>query len=110
MNLDELVGTFRRTCDAAPVQYEGTVGDLHFYFRARWNGWNFGVGLTEEEAVDTAMYDTGLFSRSSTWGDYEFAASWMPFDMAEEIIRRCIDEFLAESNVNPVDKEQHDNH
>lgn len=87
--------TLERTCDAAPVQYEGKIGDLYFYFRARWNGWSFGIGKTQLEAAEATMYENGLFSRRSDWGGEFAAASWMPFDVAEELIRQCIEEYYA---------------
>jgi hypothetical protein len=69
----------QRTCDAAPVQYEGTIDGRPFYFRARWNGWSF---------------RHGSFVRQGQWGDDPFAASAMPFAEAERIIRMCAEAYV----------------
>lgn len=35
-----------QTCEASPLQYEGTVNGKPFYYRGRWCKWWFGVGAT----------------------------------------------------------------
>ena len=80
-----------RTCDFAPVQYEGTVNGYPFYFRARWMAWSFTVATTPEEAVSTM----GILNRQDWYGK-NADASGMPYEDAEAIIRQCAQEFLLQ--------------
>jgi len=84
----------RRTCDAAPVQYEGTIDGRPFYFRARWNAWYFAVtaGCDEANGCDALPHDA--FVREALWGDGPFAASAMPVEEAERIIRSCAQAYV----------------
>lgn len=82
----------RRTCDAAPVQYEGEVDGKVYYFRARYDRWAFGIADEFALAVDAAMggccgwHDSGDYDPTGDgWG-----ASWMDHADAERIIRLCI--------------------
>lgn len=74
------------TCAAAPVQIEGTVDWMHFYFRARWDSWGIGFGATLEEAVLNEM-DSPLAS-----GHYP-GASYMPHNEAWAIVMRCVEDW-----------------
>jgi hypothetical protein len=94
--------TIRRTCDAAPVQYEGEVGDRAWYFRARYDEWSFGVGTTTAGAVGAAMDGTGDFHRSGVYdpdGD-GWGASWMEHGEAERLISQCIEEYTQHKAVD----------
>jgi hypothetical protein len=71
-----------------PVQGEGTICGKEFYFRARGEGWSFGVG--GDVVLDPE------WSREGTWGDGPFDAGWMSEDDARQIIERCAAEFIAE--------------
>ena len=93
----------RRTCDAAPVQYEGTVEGHPFYFRARYDGWFFAVAATLDEAINAPSFDeansgdmfpNGAFVREAQWGDGPFTASYMPVEEAERIIRWCAEAYM----------------
>ncbi len=95
----------RRTTNAAPVQYEGTIDGRPFYFRARHDGWSFGVAATFDEAVEVSSFDPaidrttlpyGTFLRAAKWGDRPDAASYLPFEEAERIIWACAAEYAAE--------------
>lgn len=96
--------TMTQTSPACPVQYEGTIEDKSFYFRARWDQWTFALADSLEEAVDLACCDLsavtdweGIFARTGRYGDDEardFAASWMPHEEAERLIRLCAQEYL----------------
>ncbi|HEU5348103.1 MAG TPA: hypothetical protein VFU63_05770 [Ktedonobacterales bacterium] len=95
--------TMRRTCDAGPVQYEGTIDGRPFYFRARHDGWSFAVAVTLDDAIDVSSFDlasisgtlpNGAFLRAAKWGDEPEAASYMPFAEAERIIRTCAEEYV----------------
>ncbi len=88
-----------RTCDTAPVQYEGTVEDKSFYFRARWDEWSFTVADSLEEAVD-GFSEGEIFLRTGSFGDNQHpnAASHMPHQEAERIIQACAAEYLSQRN------------
>lgn len=72
------------TTPACPVQIEGEVDGMRFYFRARGEDWSFSIGRTAEEAVMAGLEDVP--DGWSTGGDAEggdaFAGSWMPYSEA----------------------------
>ncbi len=85
------------TCHACPVQIEGTVDGMHFYFRARWDAWTFGIGRTDDEAVDATWKPSG---RSWCTGGNDasgeaFASSWMPHSEAWKHVEASIAEWRA---------------
>jgi hypothetical protein len=86
----------RRTCDAAPVQYEGIIEGKYFYFRARWNTWSFTVADTLQDVIA----GRAIFQRWSRYGDGIAPASAMPHEEAERIIQACAREFLARARDN----------
>lgn len=69
----------------APVQGYGTIDGLHWYFRGRWDGWNFGIGHDQDSAVDRA-----LFVVDGSYGTSGMDASWMPYREAWELIEKAI--------------------
>jgi len=74
-----------------PVQAEGTVAGNQLYFRARWDEWSFSVSESAEvDPVDIQLPGQGFLRE----GEHD-EASWMAYDDAEAIIRRCAREFLA---------------
>lgn len=66
----------------APVQAEGTIRGVPFYFRARWSHWTFDVG------DDPVGEESVLFHREATYGE-DADASWMSHDVARAIVRAC---------------------
>ena len=72
-----------RTCNAAPVQYEGTIEGKYLYFRARGDEWSFVVADTLEEAID-GFSQGEIFVKTDHYGDNPnpeygaYAASFMP--------------------------------
>jgi len=86
------IRSITQTLEACPVQYEGVLGDGRiFYFRARHEGWKFGVGETKDEAVGAAMgFNEGVFAM---FGDHD-NASWMPAAEAELLIADCVFEYF----------------
>ena len=80
------------TCEAAPVQYEGKLGEYPFYFRARGRHATFSlvepgdnpvlVGLNENEPV---------FHVGFSCGKRRFCASYMPHHIAEQVVNLCLD-------------------
>ncbi len=88
----QLRGSF--TCDAAPVQVEGTVAQHAFYFRARHEKWSFSVSLSPEvDPADICFPSQGFF-REGPYGSGRFAASYMPLDEARRIVTECVKDFL----------------
>ena len=79
--------TARMTCGACPVQIEGTVDDQHFYFRSRWDEWQFGVGNSLEDAVCVAI---GMADGFCLEGEGD---SWMPHNEAWRIVAECIEAY-----------------
>lgn len=86
---------FEITCNACPVQIEGTIDGVPFYFRARGQYWAMGVG--GEKPVRVAMGWEEGWSRSEPWGDGPFAAGWMPHETAFEIVHQVAAEFRSEN-------------
>lgn len=70
-----------------PVEGEGTVNGVPFYFRARGQRWSFGVGADPVGSPD--------WECDANWGDKQYAAGWMPYEEAETIIRKCAAEYEA---------------
>ncbi len=95
--MDDLSLSYAFTTTGAPVQAEGTVAGHRFYFRARYDRWSF--GLTEDPAADPVDVESaaqGFYCEGEAGGP--FAASWMPLDEAEALIRRCAREYLERRN------------
>lgn len=74
-----------------PVQGEGTINGVPFYFRARGEHWSMSIG---EDPVGISVYEykKGWY-KSEPWGDEEYAAGWMPVKTAKSIIEKCAEEF-----------------
>jgi hypothetical protein len=98
--VNELDIVLKRTCDAAPVQYEGTVNGRPFYFRARWDAWSFSIADTLDEAITASdlWIPPGGFFRESTFGTGDYAASYMPHEEAEHIITQCANEYISQKH------------
>ena len=79
-----------------PVQAEGTIIGKRLYFRARWDEWSFSVASSEDgDPVDIQLPEQG-FLREGQYGKPDgYEASWMNYDDAEAIIRRCAQEYIA---------------
>lgn len=71
-----------------PVQGDGTIDGVPFYFRAQGQRWSMGIG------GDVVMAPE--WKRSERWGENKFSAGWMSFNEAMAIIERCAVEYLAE--------------
>jgi hypothetical protein len=76
-----------------PVQAEGTIDGVPFYFRARGEHWSIGVGGDDPVCAPE-------WEREEEWGDGPFAAVWMPLDEARRIIERCAGEYRKWQNSN----------
>ena len=92
---------YQFTCDAAPVQAEGTLDGHPFYFRARGDHWAFSVA--EEPGLDPVFIDSAESAEGRGWfleAQYgaagSFAASWMPLAEARELIGDCARRYRAD--------------
>jgi hypothetical protein len=89
----------------APVQTEGRIAGHPFYFRARHCGWSF-ILCTNADIDASALapgkepgfFTYGEFHGFALWGDYgiEHEASYMPYAVAERLIRECAARYFAE--------------
>lgn len=67
-----------------PVQAEGTVGGLEFYFRARGTSWTFSLGSRVAVAAPEWFWE-------EQYGDGEpFAAGWMTLEEAKGFIEKAV--------------------
>ena len=75
-----------------PVQGEGHIDGLPWYFRARGEHWSFSVAATPDGDPVDALFDRGR--GWSTTGEAEgteaFAGSWMPYSEAWRHIEASI--------------------
>lgn len=77
---------------ACPVQAEGTINGVPFYFRARGQSWKIGIG-NNPAAVAMNIDKTG-WKKSEPWGEKMYDAGWMSEETAKEIIERCAEEYV----------------
>lgn len=79
-----------------PVQGEGTVIGNRLYFRARWDEWSFSVADSDEvDPVDIQLPGQGFLREGKYGKSNGYEASWMKYDDAETIIKRCAQEYIA---------------
>jgi hypothetical protein len=93
--------TAKITSEARPVQIEGNVAGFPFYFRARYNHWSITIVEPGENPVRPADVKKIVFDRVRSFGNYPFAASWMPIALARQIVRRNLDrsEYLVQQRL-----------
>jgi len=70
-----------------PVQAEGRIGNVPWYFRARGQSWSMGIG-GEPICGPHVRFD-------GEYGDNPYAAGWMPQYVALEIIADCIRRYVT---------------
>ena len=80
--------TMNVTCSACPVQIEGTIDGVPYYFRARGEHWSMGIG--GDPIVEPK------WSRWEKWGDGPFDAGWMGVGEGVRIAGECIAAWLEE--------------
>lgn len=84
---------------ACPLQGDGVVDGLPWYFRARGGSWEFAVAATPDGDPVAACFSdapTGSFrADGEAEGDGPYAASWMPHSEAWRHIEASIAEFRA---------------
>lgn len=66
-----------------PVEGEGTMDGIPFYFRARGNRWEMAVG---ELPIQICCGYSDGWVKYEKWCDEPFEAGWMDFDDARELI------------------------
>jgi len=82
------------TCPAAPVQAEGTINGVPFYFRARNEIWSFAVAERSiQHPASISSIEDGFYLEG-TYGKSSFDASFMPLGDASRIIEDCAKLFL----------------
>ena len=82
--LDGMVG------GACPVQGEGTVDGLPWYFRARSGEWTFSIAARPDGDPVEVRSGGGPGWR---WSGDDDDEGWMPSKVAARIIRQCVAEF-----------------
>lgn len=75
-----------------PVQAEGTINGLPFYFRAR--GEHMALSIAKTPAGDP-MVGAECFYFCEEYGDERFAAGWATADECREFIERAAKELLG---------------
>lgn len=82
-----------------PVQCWGTIAGKHFYFRARWNYWSFGVGEQQDlPVVADDDIDRLNYYKEQEYGNDPYSAGYMPFDESKNWIIECIRDYLSQGS------------
>jgi hypothetical protein len=76
-----------------PLQAEGTIDGVPFYFRARGRRWAMSIGQDPVGILSTIETKPGEWFAECTWGAERFAAGWMPEDEAKRLIEWCAGEY-----------------
>lgn len=76
-----------------PLQAEGTIDGVPFYFRARGRRWTMGIGKDPVGILTTIETKTDEWFAECTWGAERFAAGWMPEEEARRLIDWCASEY-----------------
>lgn len=83
------------TCTAAPVRAEGAINGKAFYFRARHEHWSFAISEDSTiSPIDIHSSEQGFFIERQ-YGNKSFDASYMPLQVAKEIIENCAEMYLG---------------
>lgn len=73
---------------ACPVQAEGTIDGNPFYFRARWDDWEFVVSQPGTDPVQVLIDGNGFYRE----GEHPNAGR-MSVEEARDIIEQCAAEY-----------------
>lgn len=88
----------------APVQADGRLAGHPFYFRARWDHWDFVLCTNADidpsclgQGDEPGPFREGEFEGFALWGDFgsDAEASSMPYAVAERLIRECASRYLV---------------
>jgi len=74
-----------------PVQAEGTVDGIPFYFRARGTHWSMSIG---EDPVGISCGYKGGWHKEAEYGDEAYEAGWMSVEEARQFIYQCAEEYM----------------
>ncbi len=85
----------RLTCEACPVQLEGTIDGLTLYFRARWASWRLAIATDLKSAVRATGQAEAAFYHESLDKLGEFEASWLEPTQVNHAVRACLTAFRA---------------
>jgi hypothetical protein len=84
---------------ACPLQGEGFVDGLPWYFRARGESWSFGVAAAPDGDPVAAGYrdapSGAFYVEGDAEGEQMFAGSWMPYSEAWRHIEASVAAFRA---------------
>ena len=80
-----------------PVQGDGTIDGVPWYFRARFEHWSMSIG---PDPVGISCGEKHGWYREEAWGDGEYDAGYMPRDTAKQIIRDCAKKWDQEQRRN----------
>lgn len=84
-----------RIYGAAPVQAEGTINNLPFYFWAKYNEWSFAVSKNPSiDPVDIQIPEIAEKHGFLIEGERE-KASYLTPEESEKMIIRCCQKYLA---------------
>lgn len=77
-----------------PVQAQGTLQDKSFYFRAKYDTWDFtlvdaGEDPTEWKVTDNSFQCSGPYGKSK-----RYDASYMNYDDVANIVLHCVQLYL----------------
>jgi len=85
-----------------PLQAEGTIDGVPFYFRARGRRWAMSIGKDPVGILSTIESKPNEWFAECTWGHDRFAAGWMPEDEARRLIGWCASEYVQNRARAPV--------
>jgi len=92
--------SYEFTCTAGLVQAEGTFRGNAFYFWSKYDEWTF--SLSEDKTIDPV--DIQFPEQGAEYGFFASGsyknASYMPLKEADEIICRCLREYLERKSVS----------
>ena len=87
------------TCGACPVQIEGDVDGMEFYFRARGGEWSMGIAATRTRAISCRYGDVDEGEWAIEGDDPE--DGFMKHSEAWRIVRETIEQWRAMKRANP---------
>lgn len=83
---------YKVTCTGFPLQIEGTIDGVPFYFRARYDEWGMGIGGSDPASPVMAP----AWSMVGPWGEKGSSdASTMEEAAGIEIVKRCAELWRA---------------
>jgi hypothetical protein len=68
-----------------PVQIEGTIDGLPFYFRARGSQWSLSIAANEK----SSPFDDTAWQYQEPYGESPFDAGWMELEEARAFLHKA---------------------